>query len=261
MELEEILRLDRYPFDYGAMGEELERMTEDSLFEEEAHFVLFLRYMHRFISQYGFQVPVPVWNSYVGKEGRRIFCKSTMKSGFISSKRQIMTNLLYNIMACCGWGIGSIQLNEPGQFPELFPDGAVSLQEWERMFSCMPGFSKLKEQGFSDITVTVCWNRELYDYHEFSQKNVELIKKQFFDAEEAIAGILRKTADPFALGLEESMSCFKDQKYIMGFFEANHRDTMVSILDMDYNFMVQILILHMLVGCAENQFGYRQKGR
>lgn len=37
-------------------------------------------------------------------------------------------------------------------------------------------------------------------------------------------------------------------------------DMNVSILDMDYNFMVQILILHMLINCAERRFGYRQEG-
>lgn len=261
MEVEEILQLDRCPFDYGAMGGELERRREDALLEEETHFVLFLRYMDRFISQCGFQVPVPVWNSYIRKKGIHVYFDSTGQDLFVSSKRKVMTELLRNIMVCCGWGIGSIRLKETGQFPELFPAGIVSIQEWERIFSYMPGFHKLGKQGFREITVTVCWNRALYDYHEFSQKNEGLIRKQFPDAAEVIVRILKKTADPFALGLDGAMSCFKDQKYIMGFFEANHPDMTVSILDMDYNFMVQILILHMLVSCAENQFGYRQRGK
>lgn len=41
MELGEILRLDRYPFDYGAMGEELDREAEETVLVENAHFALF----------------------------------------------------------------------------------------------------------------------------------------------------------------------------------------------------------------------------
>lgn len=49
MELGEILRLDRYPFDYGAMGEELDREAEETVLVENAHFALFLRYMEQFV--------------------------------------------------------------------------------------------------------------------------------------------------------------------------------------------------------------------
>lgn len=148
-------------------------------------------------------------------------------------------------------------MQDAGQLPEIFPPDIISLREWEHIFSCMPGFGALEKRGFCDITVTVCWNRALYDYHVFGKENGEVLKKQFAKAQEVIAGILRKTADPLALGLDGATSCYRDQKYIMGFFEANHSDETVSILDLDYNFMVQILILHMLLNCAENQFGYR----
>ena len=43
MELEEILRLDRYPFDYGAMGEELDSATEERALVERGHCGRFLR--------------------------------------------------------------------------------------------------------------------------------------------------------------------------------------------------------------------------
>lgn len=251
MSLEEILQLDRCPFDYGAMGGELDRGTEEAFLEEKTRFSLFLCYMERFISQCGFQIPIPIWNFYVDKNRRNGMGE------FLQRKRKVMTEFFRDIMTCCGWGIGSIRLEASGQFPELFPAGVVSLQEWENIFSCMPGFGALKEQGFHNITVTVCWNRALYAYHDFSQRNEGLIKRQFSDAEKVIARILRQTADPFNLGLEKAMSCFRDGKYIMGFFEANHSDIPVSILDMDYNFMVQVLILHMLIICAEKQFGYR----
>ena len=144
--------------------------------------------------------------------------------------------------------------------PEFSSEEISVYREWERIFSYMPGFLALKEKGHWDITVTVCCSRAIYDYHDFCRKNEELIKEKFADAAEVIERLLKRMADPFALGLEQKMSCYEDQKYIMGFFEARHRDMYVSILDMDYNFMVQILILHMLVNCAERRFGYRQEG-
>lgn len=258
MDLEEILQLDRCPFDYGAMGGELGSFcTEEVLMENKALFALFLCYMDRFISRCGLQISIPKWNCYMGKKSGYTPYGSCRAEEFICTKRKVMSELFRSIMTFCGWGIGNIRLQKAGQFPELFPPGIVSLQEWEHIFSCMPGFGKLEKQGFRDITVTVCWNKALYDYHAFSGENGEVIKKQFAKAQEVIAGIMRKTADPLALGLDGAMSCYQDQKYIMGFFEANHSDETVSILDLDYNFMVQILILHMLLCYAENQFGYR----
>lgn len=260
MDLEEILRLDICPFDYGAMEEHFRRDSGEALLEKEAQLSLFLRYMDSFMARCGLPLPVPERNCYMERYRTGMLYGSDKMSKYILAKREMITELFRKIMLFSGWEIGSVQMGEEEKLPELFPENAVSLQEWERIYSYMTGFGALKEQGFYNIKVTVCWNRALYDYHEFSRNHAEAIKRQFADADKVIARILRKTADPFALGLDEAVSCFQDQKYIMGFFEANHLDTAVSILDMDYNFMVQILILHMLVGCAEKMFGYRKKG-
>lgn len=260
MDLGEILQLDICPFDYGAMEGHFRRDSDEALLEMEAQFVLFLRYMDSFMDRCGFPLSVPERNCYMEKHRRGTLYGSDKMAKSILAKQEMITELFRKIMLFSGWEIGSVQMGEEEKLPELFPENAVSLQEWERIYSYMTGFGALKEQGFHNIKVTVCWNRALYDYHEFSRNHAEAVKRQFADADEVIARILRKTADPFALGLDEAVSCFQDQKYIMGFFEANHLATAVSILDMDYNFMVQILILHMLVGCAEKMFGYRKKG-
>lgn len=260
MELEEILRLDMCPFDYGAMEGHFRRGTDEALLEKETQFSLFLRYMDSFTSLCGLPVKVPEWKFYMERHRAGTLYGSNKRTNALFEMGEMITGFFRDIMLFSGWEIGSIQIKEKDQLPKLFPENAVSLQEWECIYSCMTGFGALKEKGFHNIKVTVCWNRALYDYHEFSRNNAEAVKRQFADAENVMKRILRKTADPFALGLDEAVNCFRDQKYIMGFFEANHIDMTVSILDIDYNFMVQILILHMLVGCAEKMFGYRKKG-
>jgi hypothetical protein len=259
MDLEEILRLDMCPFDYGAMEGHFRRDSDEALLEKEAQLSLFLRYMDGFTSLCGLPVKVPEWKFYMERHPTGTLHGSNERANSLFGMREMITGFFRDIMLFSGWEIGCIQMKEE-QLPEFFPKNAVSLQEWESIYSCMTEFGALKEKGFRDIKVTVCWNRALYDYHEFSRNHAEAVKRQFADAENVMKRILRKTADPFALGLDEAVSCFRDRKYIMGFFEANHFDMTVSILDMDYNFMVQILILHMLVGCAEKMFGYRQKG-
>lgn len=260
MDLEEILRLDICPFDYGAMEGHFRRDSDEALWEKEAQFSLFLRYMDRFTNQYGLSIPVLERNCFMERHRAGTLYGSNKRTNSLFEMGEMTTGFFRDIMLFSGWEIGSIQIKEKDQLPELFPENAVSLQEWECIYSCMTGFGALKEKGFRNIKVTVCWNRALYDYHEFSRNHAEAVKRQFADADNVMKRILRKTADPFALGLDGAVSCFQDQKYIMGFFEANHSDMTVSILDMDYNFMVQILILHMLVGCAEKMFGYRKKG-
>lgn len=69
MDLEEILQLDRSPFDYGAMEGELGSFcTEEVLMENKARFALFLCYMDRFIDRCGFQISIPKWNCYMEKK-------------------------------------------------------------------------------------------------------------------------------------------------------------------------------------------------
>ena len=259
MKLEEILQLNRCPFKYDVMGGEFGRVSKGTQLAEEARFALFLRYMDKFIEQCGFQVRVPKWNIYMEKKNIRRDNVFERITGFDRKKREVMMELFKNIMDFCGWGIGKIALKETGQFPEFFPEDAISLLEWENIYSCVPGLDSLEERGFRNITVTVCWNRALYDYHKFSQENEKVIKRYFPTAEDAIAGIMKKIADPLGTGLE-TMNCYQNHKYVMAFFEANHPDVTVSLLDMDYNFMVQVLILHLLVNFVEKQFGYRQKG-
>lgn len=260
MELEEILQLDRRPFDSLTEGWGQDREAEESFLEEEAHFVLFLRYMALFISQCGYHFPVPLRNCYISKRKDQMLCHSDGTGRDIQPRSQTMTAFFREIMGHCGWSVRSLRLTEEGQIPQFSQEEMSDFHEWERIFSYMPGFLTLKDQGYWNITVTVCWSHELYDYYDFYNNNENLVREQFSDAAEVIARILRKTADPYALGMELEPSCYKDRKYFMGFFEASHIETTVSILDMDYNFMVQILILHMLVQCAESRFGYRQKG-
>ena len=119
MELEEILRLDRYPFDYGAMGEELDRETEETALVESAHFVLFLRYMERFVSRFSCHIPVPRWNCYMAKTSKYMFCHGA--DGSNKPRSQIMEEFFEDIMDCCGWSVKSIRLTGEGELPEFSP--------------------------------------------------------------------------------------------------------------------------------------------
>lgn len=259
MELEEILQLNRYPFNYDVMGGEFGRASKETQRVEEVRLAIFLHYMDKFIEQCGFQVHVPKWNIYIEEKTIRRDIIFERFAGFGKKKREMMMELFKNIMNFCGWGIGRICLKETGQLPEFFPEDAISLLEWESIYSCVPGLDSLEKRGFRNITVTVCWNQALYDYHKFRQENEKVIKRYFPAVEDVIAGIMKEIADPLGAGLE-FMSCYQNHRYIMAFFEANHSDVTASLLDMDYNFMVQILILHLLVNCVEKQLGYRQKG-
>lgn len=67
MDLEEILRLDMCPFDYGAMEGHFRNDTDGALLEKEAQFSLFLRYMDSFMDRYGlpfrFRKGTAIWRS------------------------------------------------------------------------------------------------------------------------------------------------------------------------------------------------------
>ena len=49
MELEEILQLNRYPFNYDVMGGEFGRASKETQRVEEVRLAIFLHYMDKFI--------------------------------------------------------------------------------------------------------------------------------------------------------------------------------------------------------------------
>lgn len=262
MVLEEILQLDRSPFDGGVMAEKMENNGDD-LLTQNVCILLVSRYIERFAGQYEFSISVPQWNYYVNRaDGKKTFASNVYTDyavNFEKKSQDMMKCLFKEIMVCCGWMYGCIHLLNDNRISTLATSENASEEDWGQAFSTIRIFEKLKKQGYSNIKVAVCWSRRVYDYYKFYEENQKVVRACFEDGADAIEQILRHITDPFAVGLGDEFRYNKGNSYIMVFFTAFHSDGTIDSSDFDYNFFVQIMVLDMLLGCAEEMLGYRKE--
>ena len=249
MRLEELAQLNICPFDQGAMsdgmdGDETER-------EEKAHFVLMLRYLALFIKQCRLPFSIPQLSLALERKSRH----DSYGSAFRVTRMTMMKQLCEEILVGSGWSYGICGLKD-GKIgmPELHLSDKDSMMDWEQALLQVPGLFTLEQKSYRSLRLIICWNRRVARYHRFAMDEPEAVAAVFRDCDALIARILRKMADPFATG---EVYCHEGRGlYTMGLFEGTDDVLAISLKDMDYNFYVQAMVLHMLLGSAETLFGY-----
>lgn len=91
-------------------------------------------------------------------------------------------------------------------------------------------------------------------YHDFAMSNPGVVQALFREGNALIMRILRKMGDPLAYG--DIFCGIGRDLYAMGFFEGTDGNQTISLGDLDYNFFVQAMVLHMMLDSAETGFGY-----
>lgn len=249
MKQEELLQLNICPFDYGAISDRMEGKETEG--EEKACFILMLRYLALLIKQCRIAFSVPQITEYLNREQCRRSCFHT---GFSLKRQGMMKEIQKEILLNSGWSYGKGRLEEQ-QVSDLDICSLhhCSTKDWKRAALQIPEIFEMQKKGFRNVSVTVFWNERIGRYHGYADANPEEIKRQFQKEAELIERILRKLADPYAIG--SAFCCYAEGRYIMGHFEGNSDECEVSEKDMDYNFFVQAIILHMLLLQAEGLFG------
>lgn len=249
MNREELTQFNICPFNMGALsdgidGEETER-------EEKAHFVLLLRYLALFVKQC--QLPFSIPHLSMTLERKNIY--SFRDFTFQVTKTTMMKQLCEEIMLKSGWSYGICALkNGKTGTPELHLLDKDSIMDWEQALFLMPGLFTLEKRDYHSLRLIVCWNRRVARYRRFAMDNPEKIAEVFQAHDSLITHILREMADPFATG---ELYCHEGRElYTMGLFEGTDGDFTISLKDMDYNFFIQAMVLHMLLESAEALFGY-----
>lgn len=249
MKQEELLRLNICPFDNGAIGDHMERKETEG--EEKAHFILVLRYLTLLIERFGFTFLVPQLTEYLNREQ---CCRPYFHSAFSLKRQKMLRELKKEILTNSGWSYGKGRMREQKVSElDICSLHHCSPEDWKRTASQIPEIFDMQKRGFRNVSVTVFWNERIALYHDYAAANPEEIKRQFRKEAELIERILQKLADPYAMG--NAFCCYAEGRYIMGHFEGSSDECEVSEKDMDYNFFVQAVILHMLLLHAEELFG------
>lgn len=248
MTLEDLQRLDITPFDGGVMADGMDDCITER--EDRAQFAVMLRYLDLLARRTGIGIEIPVMNTCL-KRGYRDYGPY---SGFRKSKMEIMRRLYDNIILGTGWSYGVCKIDNDsaaGMEPELSEN--CSVHDWEKAVSMVPEVLALKQKGFRDIAITVCWSARIARYCEYEASNSREVEGIFGEAAAMVRRILHKMADPYAVG--SRIQCCRDNCYVMAYYEGRSDEVTISPQDMDYNFFVQGMVLHLLLARAEELFG------
>lgn len=241
MTLEELRNIDLMPFDGGAMADGMDgRLTER---EDRAQFAVVLRYLDLLVRNMGIPLEIPLMAACLERNSRH-----SAYSGFPKLKAEVMKRLYDSIMVGTGWSYGICRIGASRL--ELSENSTA--HDWERAVSIVPEVLALGQKGFQDVVVTLCWSERIARYCEYAASHSREIGALFGEEDAIIRRILRKMADPYAVG-----SCIQRCKdaYVMAYYEGRDSEATITSEDMDYNFFVQGIALHLFLSQAEEMFG------
>ena len=165
-----------------------------------------------------------------------------------------MEEMLKEILVNSGWSYGKGRLEKKRVSDlKIYSLKNITAKDWENAALQIHDIFTLAQKGYKNVSVTVCWNERIARYHNYAVSNPEEVGARFQKGAAMVDRILRKLADPYALG--NTFCTYGQEQYVMGHFEGYRDEGEISIKDMDYNFFVQAILLHMLLACAEELFG------
>lgn len=248
MEQEELLRLDICPFDNAVMSDSMDGKETEG--EEKAHFIIMLRYLALLMQQCRVTFSIPQMTECL----KRSDCSRSSFSQYSGWRRLKLEEMQKEILVNSGWCYGQCRLEKRGVSDiKLYALKNVTEKGWEKAVSQIHDILGLTQKGFTNVYVTVCWNERVARYHNYAVSNPEEVEAHFQKGAAMVERILRKLADPYAFG--DTFCSYGKKQYVMGYFEGRSDEGDISIRDMDYNFFVQAIVLHMLLACAEELFG------
>lgn len=248
MKQEELLRINICPFDGAVMIDSMDGKETEG--EEKAHFIIMLRYLALLMQQCQVTFSIPQITECL----KRTDCNRSNFSCVTEWRRSELENMQKIILINSGWYCGQCRLEKKGVSDlKLYSLKNVIVKDWEEAASQIHNIFGLTQKGFTNVYVTVCWNERIARYHNYAVSNPEEVRAHFQGGAAMVERILRKLADPYAFG--DTFCSYGQKQYVMGYFEGRSDEGDISIRDMDYNFFVQAIVLHMLLACAEELFG------
>lgn len=214
----------------------------DTEMNEIVHFVLYLRYLELFCKKYNSSVIVPVI-SYKIKDHRYSGYGGAQK--FRERKLECQKDLFRQVMLCCGWNYGIMKMEEG---VPIFPEQVQCTQkEWHEMEKALSGIEILEEDLRYRHKLIICWNFKLARYLQLRNKKKILVASLFSKEDKSICKLVKGIKDSFNIAFGKSDNKCMQERYVLGFKVEGFGCSQPTILDIDYNFCIRIIVLDLLL--------------
>lgn len=218
--------------------------------ENWVRFLLFYRYIEKFIISMKISVSLPDINYCLSKKDKSVDAEKYVigwRSGDFA--RELFTQ----VMAECNWQYRIVSYNGKSwiRTPE---SGICKSAEWKSVVKMARKIKRTLKPNRSDVKYHIFWNYHLAWYLQFRQRNPRKVKLVFGEGDKKIEELLEKIGNPLCIKFEEDFFMLDAEKYLLGLMEGWSGQQKMNFQMMDYLFLIRIIVLDKLLKYAKELF-------
>lgn len=260
MSLKDILAIDTNPvgekiiYDIGAAQDSPYAPVYLSI-EKWTRFLLFYRYIEKFVAALGISVSLPAVNYCLSKKDRKVEVDKYVTQW---QSGEFAKRLFIQVMTKCNWKY-SIMTYKGEVLTELSVTQTSELEEWRSIVKLTEKMKKTLQSDYCNGKYYIFWNYYLGWYLQFRERNPRKVELAFMEGDKKIDELLKKICNPLCIRFEEDFCMLDGNKYLLGLFEGMNSSHEVNFRMMDYLFLVRIIVLDKLLEHAGKIFEKEEK--
>lgn len=263
MSLEDILAIDMYPFDEEILCDISDAAAWSSSYysycglsrEKWVRFLLFYRYIEKFILVMEIPVSLPVINYCLSKKEGSVSIEKYFEG---CQSGDFAKGIFTQVMAECGWQYRIVEYNGQSWVRTAETEICKSA-EWKSVVKLARKMKKIIKPGSSDIKYHIFWNDQLAWYLQFRQRNPRKVELVFSEGDKKIMEILDKIGSPMNIRFEEDFYMLDADKYLLGVMEGYYNGRKINFWTVGYLFPLRIVVLDKLLKYAGKLFQKEEK--
>ncbi|MCH5248334.1 MAG: hypothetical protein J1E98_00305 [Lachnospiraceae bacterium] len=263
MSLEDILAIDACPVDEeilcdisDAVASHFSHYSCYGLSREKwVRFLLFYRYIEKFILAMEIPVSLPVINYCLSKKEGSVSIEKYVEGG---QSGDFARGIFTQVMTECGWQYRIVEYN--GQsWVRTAETGICKSAEWKSVVKLARKMKKIIKPGRSDTKYHIFWNYQLAWYLQFRQRNPRKVELVFLEGDKKIMELLDQIGSPMNIRFEENLCMLDADKYLLGVMEGYFNGHKVNFWTVKYLFLLRIVVLDKLLKYAGKLFEKEEK--
>lgn len=262
MSLEDILAIETCPVDEEILCEINKAPSPSDYFstylsvEKWVRFLLFYRYIEKFIPAMEISISLPSINYCLSKKSGSVDIEKYVegwKSGDFAK------GLFTQVMTECSWQYRIVEYN--GQSWVWLPEtGICNTAEWKSVVKLASKMEKNLKPDRDDVKYHIFWNYHLAWYLQFRQNNPRKVELVFSEGDRKIVELLDKIGNPMNVRLEGDFFMLDEDKFLLGVVEGYlNWNKKMDFYVMNYLFLIRVIVLDKLLKYASVLFEKEEK--
>lgn len=266
MDVEDILKLERHPFDEDVLNDDMQNDgVGTARLSHNVRIHLYLLYYQRIFKIVGVQWPFQTDMVFMNKMSRNYWKDQDVV--YVNQKERKNIVLFDAIMNWSSWTYDKmiieddhiLESREAVESYILTTDngtnlGNCSCAEWKSMVMMIPELYIDSTESLEYIEIYICWNRKLASYLRFRNCNKEVVKTTFLEGDQTISQILVAISDPLQCCTGLDYKTLMTDRYVLGFYAGADDMFSTTFRNLHMHFGLNLIVLELLLDAAVSMF-------